>query len=391
MRAGNLDLALITGAEALATVRRLKKAGEQPAVVVQAGEKRPFPWTWTSTPPRSATPSSRRTYLRTLRQRPPGTRRMGARRPPRRTGPGHGADDRGRRGEPARVVPRRPHAPTEIVTPTADNRMVAYPYTKLMTAIMDVDMAASLVLAEPEKADALGVPRTGGSTSAAGATPRTRRTSPATPTCGAPRHGRRRRRRAGGRRHRRPTTSRTSTSTPASPAPSAPRSTPSGSARTTPAPARYPDRRPAVPRRPGLELHDALDGGHGRDPAPRTPAPTASSAASACTCRSTPTASGPPRPGRPHPTPAPLPGRGQPVGIVDLARGRRHRRHLLGAARARRHAGAAAARLRPPRRRSLLRPLDGGPGAALGRGRGADRAARVTLRPQDQLNLASLG
>ena len=46
----------------------------------------------------------------------------------------------------------------EIATPTPDNRMVAYPYTKLMTAIMDVDMAAALVLASTEKADALGVP-----------------------------------------------------------------------------------------------------------------------------------------------------------------------------------------------------------------------------------------
>ena len=46
----------------------------------------------------------------------------------------------------------------EISTPTADNRMVAYPYTKLMTAIMDVDMAASLVIASADKADALGVP-----------------------------------------------------------------------------------------------------------------------------------------------------------------------------------------------------------------------------------------
>ena len=36
--------------------------------------------------------------------------------------------------------------------------MVAYPYTKLMTAIMDVDMAAALVLASAAKADALGVP-----------------------------------------------------------------------------------------------------------------------------------------------------------------------------------------------------------------------------------------
>ena len=36
--------------------------------------------------------------------------------------------------------------------------MVSYPYTKLMTAIMDVDMAAALVLASAAKADALGVP-----------------------------------------------------------------------------------------------------------------------------------------------------------------------------------------------------------------------------------------
>ncbi len=46
----------------------------------------------------------------------------------------------------------------EIAVPTADNRMVAYPYTKLMTSIMDVDMAAAVVLASAEKADALGVP-----------------------------------------------------------------------------------------------------------------------------------------------------------------------------------------------------------------------------------------
>jgi acetyl-CoA C-acetyltransferase len=46
----------------------------------------------------------------------------------------------------------------ELVTATPDNRMVAYPYTKLMTSIMDVDMAAALVLASAAKADALGVP-----------------------------------------------------------------------------------------------------------------------------------------------------------------------------------------------------------------------------------------
>jgi acetyl-CoA C-acetyltransferase len=46
----------------------------------------------------------------------------------------------------------------ELVTATPDNRMVAYPYTKLLTSIMDVDMAAAVLLASAEKADALGVP-----------------------------------------------------------------------------------------------------------------------------------------------------------------------------------------------------------------------------------------
>jgi acetyl-CoA C-acetyltransferase len=47
----------------------------------------------------------------------------------------------------------------EIIDPTADNRMVGYPYTKYMISIMDVDMAAAVLLASEETADALGVPR----------------------------------------------------------------------------------------------------------------------------------------------------------------------------------------------------------------------------------------
>ena len=43
IRAGDLDLALITGAEALATVRSLKKAGEKPQWSFPPAEKRRFP------------------------------------------------------------------------------------------------------------------------------------------------------------------------------------------------------------------------------------------------------------------------------------------------------------------------------------------------------------
>jgi acetyl-CoA C-acetyltransferase len=46
----------------------------------------------------------------------------------------------------------------EIITATPENRMVGYPYTKYMVSIMDVDMAAAVILASHEAADALGVP-----------------------------------------------------------------------------------------------------------------------------------------------------------------------------------------------------------------------------------------
>jgi acetyl-CoA C-acetyltransferase len=46
----------------------------------------------------------------------------------------------------------------ELITATPDNRMVGYPYTKYMVSIMDVDMAAALLLTTHAKADSLGVP-----------------------------------------------------------------------------------------------------------------------------------------------------------------------------------------------------------------------------------------
>ncbi|MCU1430872.1 MAG: Acetyl-CoA synthetase, partial [Actinomycetia bacterium] len=45
----------------------------------------------------------------------------------------------------------------ELVGETPDNRMVGYPYTKYVVSIMDVDMAAALLMTTHEKADALGV------------------------------------------------------------------------------------------------------------------------------------------------------------------------------------------------------------------------------------------
>lgn len=53
---------------------------------------------------------------------------------------------------------RREHTAEELVTVSADNRIVGYPYTKHTVAIMDVDMAAAVVLATHAAADRLGVP-----------------------------------------------------------------------------------------------------------------------------------------------------------------------------------------------------------------------------------------
>ena len=148
--------------------------------------------------------------------------------------------------------------------------MVAYPYTKLMTAIMDVDMAAAVVLASAAKADALGVPEE-------------RRVylrgwgyaeDPAH-VAGHPELWR----------------------SPAMAAAAAAALAGAGigvddvahldlyscfassvcfaldalgiGARRPAGAGGDPDGRPAVPRRPGLQLHDPLAGGHGRDPAPR--------------------------------------------------------------------------------------------------------------------------
>ena len=62
IRAGHLDLALLTGAEALATVRRLKKAGEKPQWSFRPGREAALPDGHGLRPVRDhATPSSRPT------------------------------------------------------------------------------------------------------------------------------------------------------------------------------------------------------------------------------------------------------------------------------------------------------------------------------------------
>jgi acetyl-CoA C-acetyltransferase len=158
IREGHLDLALITGAEALATVRRLKKAGEKPQWSFRPAEKRRFPLDM-DFDPSEITHAVFEAYLT-----------FALFDNARRAHLGRGLDEhRARLGRVlapmTEIAAASPYAwfpvarsADEIVTATPDNRMVAYPYTKLMTSIMDVDMAASLILASAAKADELGVP-----------------------------------------------------------------------------------------------------------------------------------------------------------------------------------------------------------------------------------------
>ena len=159
IRAGDLDFSLLVGAEALATVRRLKKSGERPAWSFRPEEKRPFPMEMVFDPS-EISHSVFEAYL---------TFALfdNARRAHLARGQAeHRAADGKVMAAMTSVAAAQPeHAwfpvarsADEVSQVTADNRMVAFPYTKLMTSIMEVDMAAAVLLASAERADALGVP-----------------------------------------------------------------------------------------------------------------------------------------------------------------------------------------------------------------------------------------
>ena len=155
---GERDVVLVASAEALATQRKAKQRGERLQYSFRPDERRPYPWEAPLHPAEVAHEvfqawltfavfdNARRAHL------------------------GIDLDDyRNGIGELmaplTEIAARNPDAwfPTErtadeIATATSTNRMVGYPYTKYMVAIMDVDMAAAVIVASHERADALGVP-----------------------------------------------------------------------------------------------------------------------------------------------------------------------------------------------------------------------------------------
>lgn len=155
---GELDCALVCGAEALATQRRAKKRGERATYSFKPEQRPPYPW---------EAPFHRAEVAHEVFQ---AWLTFALFDNARRAHLGMGLDEYRRcLGEVlapmTRVAASNPNAwfrversVDEIISARPDNRMVGYPYTKYMVSIMDVDMAAAVLLASHETAEALGVP-----------------------------------------------------------------------------------------------------------------------------------------------------------------------------------------------------------------------------------------
>jgi acetyl-CoA C-acetyltransferase len=156
---GELDVALVVGAEALDTQRRLRKRGERYPYSFKPDTRPEFPWEAPFHPAEVAHDVFQAWLTFALFDNA------------RRGAHGAGIDDYRRGlGEQwhrfTQVAAANPEAwfplersASEIITPTPENRLVASPYTKYMISIMDVDMAAAVFLTSEAAADALGVPR----------------------------------------------------------------------------------------------------------------------------------------------------------------------------------------------------------------------------------------
>jgi acetyl-CoA C-acetyltransferase len=158
MLAGELDLALITSAEALATQRAYKKRGERYPYSYKPAEKRPFPW---ESPPHPVELAHEvfQAWLTFAVFENARRAERGQPLEPYRRGIAEMFSPM------TRVAAANPDAwyrversVDDLTEVRPDNRMVGYPYTKYMVSVMDVDMAAALLVATHERADALGVP-----------------------------------------------------------------------------------------------------------------------------------------------------------------------------------------------------------------------------------------
>lgn len=157
--AGRCEVAIVVGAESLATKRRLRKSGSKPAWSFPPAQKAAMPFGDPFHPAEVAHQVfqayltfavfdiARRAHLGLSPEQH--RRRLGELFAPM-----------------SHIAAANPNAwlrdersAAELVDVSALNRMLAFPYPKYTIALLDVDMAAAVIIASHEKADALGVPR----------------------------------------------------------------------------------------------------------------------------------------------------------------------------------------------------------------------------------------
>lgn len=154
MQRGELELAVICSAEALATVRVAKKSGER----LPWSHRKPSPFPWE--PPHASELAHE--VVQAWETFPLWDTARRAKRGTSLTA--DAADAATMMSAMSVVAAANPHAwrpaaldAATIGTATPANRYVGWPYTKHEVAVMDVDMSAALLVATAEKADTLGV------------------------------------------------------------------------------------------------------------------------------------------------------------------------------------------------------------------------------------------
>ena len=154
---GQSDVAVVVSGEALDTVRRAKKAGERVSWSHRDPEKKPFPFEEPFHPAEVAH-SVFQAWLTFAVFDVARRAQLGIDPDAYRRALGELLSPMTAIAEanPHAWFPQRRSA-ADLIEPTPANRMVGYPYTKTMVSVMDVDMAAAVVIASDEAADSMGV------------------------------------------------------------------------------------------------------------------------------------------------------------------------------------------------------------------------------------------
>jgi acetyl-CoA C-acetyltransferase len=154
---GEAEVCAIVAGEALATIRTMNKTGEVPEWSYPDPDPQPMPFEAPFQPSELAhgiTNAYSTFALRDIARRA----RLGIAPEQYRTDLGElfGAMTNVAAGNPYAWFPEQ-RTPSELADVAPDNRMVAYPYTKRMTSIMDVDLASAVIVASANVARSMGI------------------------------------------------------------------------------------------------------------------------------------------------------------------------------------------------------------------------------------------